>query len=172
MSLLDSASYTKIFQWPNPLVFLSEEMSGTHSQAGGESFIPDLVSIEIDVAQEQRGNTLPCLKMLNADLCSYFFPHAAMVILKINFQVPDQFCSRVILLQCAAFLLHCEICAGILWNWVWSLWCIMFQKSPYQHNSSLSWAEEEICYPFHVWSYRDSGTFTKCWILKTICILL
>lgn len=101
-----------------------------------------------------------------------FFPLAAMVILKINFQVPDQFCSRIILLQCAAFLLHCEICAGILWNWVWSLWCIMFQKSPYQHNSSLSWAEEEICYPFHVWSYRDSGTFTKCWILKTICILL
>lgn len=74
MSLLDSASYTKIFQWPNPLVFLSEEMSGTHSQAGGESFIPDLVSIEIDVAQEQRGNTLPCLKMLNADLCSFFPP--------------------------------------------------------------------------------------------------
>lgn len=74
MSLLDSASYTKIFQWPNPLVFLSEEMSGTHSQAGGESFIPDLVSIEIDVAQEQRGNTLPCLKMLNAGLCSFFSP--------------------------------------------------------------------------------------------------
>lgn len=44
--------------WPKTLVFLSEEMSWTHSQAGGDSFIPDLISIKRDVAQEQRGNTL------------------------------------------------------------------------------------------------------------------
>lgn len=50
--------HLKLKNWPKPLVFLSEEMSWTHSQAGGDSFIPDLISIKRDVAQEQRGNTL------------------------------------------------------------------------------------------------------------------